>query len=159
MDKEKTWYQRQLADPRWQKRRLEILSRDSFKCRICSATDKELQIHHCFYDKGMDVWEYEDDCYVTLCHECHEIETKSSSLLLNQITDELKRKGYLFVDLLDVLNFFKSTEPKQFGTMQWIMGVSKTIKDHGYDTVGWLNEKLDNIFPHTEDSNDSETNG
>ena len=145
MSELKTPYQRHLADPRWQQKRLTIFNRDEFKCRICKDTSSELHIHHCWYEKGFKAWEYPDECYVTLCAACHESETNFSKILLPKIVSTLKRKGYLFVDLIDVLSFFESTEPKQFGTMRWILGVSETIKTHGYDTKGWMKEKLKEI--------------
>lgn len=64
-------YSRQLADPKWQKRRLEILERDNFKCQKCGDDKIELQIHHKEYQRGKKVYEYADDILVTLCAHCH----------------------------------------------------------------------------------------
>lgn len=64
-------YYLKLKDPRWQKKRLEILQRDDFRCKNCNASDKELHVHHNYYIFGVDIWDYEDDCYDTLCYECH----------------------------------------------------------------------------------------
>lgn len=62
-------------DPRWQKRRLEILSRDNFTCVNCGSTEKTLHIHHQKYCKdGRDPWEYNDYLLVTLCCDCHKQE-------------------------------------------------------------------------------------
>lgn len=65
-------YQAMLRDPRWQKRRLEILSAHEFKCDECGDTKHELQVHHCWYTKGSAPWEYEDACYRVLCNGHHE---------------------------------------------------------------------------------------
>lgn len=35
-----------LKDPRWQKRRLEILERDGWECQNCGGKDKTLHVHH-----------------------------------------------------------------------------------------------------------------
>lgn len=67
-------YREQLQHPLWQRRRLEILSRDSFMCRRCCAVDKPLHVHHIFYERGRMAWEYEDHLLRTLCAECHTIE-------------------------------------------------------------------------------------
>lgn len=69
-------YAEKLKDPRWQKKRLEILQRDSFTCQLCSDTTTELHIHHKEYDFGLEPWEYEDSVLVALCKHCHHIEGK-----------------------------------------------------------------------------------
>lgn len=65
-------YYAKLKDPRWQKKRLEILSRDTFTCRLCDDSENTLHVHHIRYEKGADPWDYPDDCLVTLCESCHE---------------------------------------------------------------------------------------
>jgi len=60
-----------LKDPRWQKKRLEIMERDKFKCCDCCDGDIELHVHHKVYIKGNNPWEYPDDLLVTLCKDCH----------------------------------------------------------------------------------------
>lgn len=62
-------YRAKLRDPRWQRKRLEILQRDGFKCRICEESKLELQIHHLKYSENP--WEGEDKHKVTLCKQCH----------------------------------------------------------------------------------------
>lgn len=63
-------YAEKLRDPRWQKKRLQILERDYWCCQSCSDGTKNLQVHHLFYAKR-DPWDYPDDAYQTLCDECH----------------------------------------------------------------------------------------
>ena len=65
-------YATKRLDPRWQKKRLEILSRDEFTCRDCGDKDNTLHVHHCLYHRGAEPWEYENDELRTLCAECHE---------------------------------------------------------------------------------------
>ena len=65
-------YPDKLRDPRWQRKRLEILERDEWACCICHAADKELQVHHAVY-RRIDPWAYPDHCYQTLCRDCHQI--------------------------------------------------------------------------------------
>ena len=64
-------YAIKLKDPRWQKKRLEIMKRDDFSCKSCSASDKQLHVHHNYYEYGIEIWDYDDDCYETLCYDCH----------------------------------------------------------------------------------------
>lgn len=65
-------YFEQLKDPRWQRRRLEILSRDGFACKLCYDKDKTLHVDHAYYIKGRLPWDYPDWSLVTLCAPCHE---------------------------------------------------------------------------------------
>ena len=62
-----------LKSPKWQKKRLEILQRDEFKCTFCESDDKQLHVHHIYYLKGKKPWEYDNDMYKTLCDECHDL--------------------------------------------------------------------------------------
>lgn len=64
-------YSEKLKDPRWQKRRLDILSRDEFSCCACGDATKTLHVHHKWYDRSKEPWEYPDECLVTLCEDCH----------------------------------------------------------------------------------------
>lgn len=64
-------YSEKLRNPQWQKKRLEILSRDKFTCQLCTDKENELQVHHKVYKDGCEPWEYEDDNFITLCKDCH----------------------------------------------------------------------------------------
>lgn len=68
----KLTYKEQLLDPRWQRKRLEILQRDEFICQVCFDGESTLHVHHKHYHKGRMPWEYEDEELVTLCASCHE---------------------------------------------------------------------------------------
>lgn len=65
-------YMEKLRDPRWQKRRLEILSRDEFRCRICGAEQATLNVHHIEYTAA-EPWDEPPENLVTLCEHCHSI--------------------------------------------------------------------------------------
>ena len=64
-------YSEKLKDPRWQKKRLHILGRDEFKCRLCNDDKTTLHVHHKYYKPDTDPWDYEDVDYITLCDPCH----------------------------------------------------------------------------------------
>ena len=64
-------YAEKLRHPLWQKKRLEILSRDEFCCTLCGDHETELHIHHKEYKRGSEPWEYEDSVLQTLCKHCH----------------------------------------------------------------------------------------
>jgi hypothetical protein len=65
-------YAEQLKDPRWQKKRLEILQRDNFQCQCCLRYDIELTVHHKGYLNNKNAWEYIDKDLLTLCVKCHD---------------------------------------------------------------------------------------
>jgi len=63
-------YSEKLKDPRWQKKRLEIMEKDNFKCRDCGDSQNTLSVHHCHYEKG-DPWDTDSEFLMTLCDDCH----------------------------------------------------------------------------------------
>lgn len=66
-------YSELLLDPRWQKKRLEILQRDDFTCRSCERNEETLHVHHTYYDKDLLPWQYDNYSLVTLCKTCHNV--------------------------------------------------------------------------------------
>ena len=66
----KTWHEEQIMHGDWQKRRLEIMSRDEFMCRVCKSKVM-LSVHHLYYEKGKKLWEYDNEALVTVCDICH----------------------------------------------------------------------------------------
>ena len=65
-------YAKERLDSRWQKKRLEILGRDDFKCRECDNEENNtLNVHHAYYVKGRRCWEYPSFSLSTLCSKCH----------------------------------------------------------------------------------------
>jgi hypothetical protein len=64
-------YSEQLRDPRWQRKRLETMQRDDWKCCRCSRGDVTLNVHHREYINGRMPWEYELEMLETLCEPCH----------------------------------------------------------------------------------------
>lgn len=62
-------YSEKLRDPRWQKKRLEILGRDNFTCVKCGDKETELHVHHLKYN-GLP-HEADSTDLETLCKHCH----------------------------------------------------------------------------------------
>lgn len=81
-------YQEKLKNPKWQKKRLQILERDNFKCQSCGSDKNTLHVHHRFYKKGLNPWEYPDISLLTLCEDCH----KEEEAKLQERGDELIQK-------------------------------------------------------------------
>lgn len=70
-------YSELLKDPRWQRKRLEIMEREKFQCQWCGDTKATLNIHHGYYKKGLKPWEYQDDTLYCLCERCHKVTSKN----------------------------------------------------------------------------------
>lgn len=83
----KAWYSKQLADPRWKSKRLEILERDNHRCRMCGTT-KLLQVHHSYYEGAP--WEVPNRTLYTVCNSCHfKVENGADLRILPQTEAEL----------------------------------------------------------------------
>ena len=64
-------YASKFKDPRWQKLRLEVLNESGWECEDCVKKDKTLNVHHKFYTKGSEPWEYDIFDFKVLCETCH----------------------------------------------------------------------------------------
>lgn len=118
--KTKISYSELLKDPRWQKRRLTIMQRDHFMCRLCGDTTIPLNVHHTKYRNGLNPWDYSDDELITVCECCHKfIENAKGIHGLNVCTEingkclksknpELRLKLYKYIDLSQIYVFNKS---------------------------------------------------
>jgi len=62
-------YSDKLRDPRWQKKRLEVMQRDDFTCLACGDKTTTLNVHHKYYSGNP--WEADMDGLETLCETCH----------------------------------------------------------------------------------------
>lgn len=95
-------YQEKLKDPRWQKKRLEILNRDSFTCKRCDNKEKPLHVHHIFYSKKTDPWEIDNGFLITLCEDCHDEDKKLGCIVgdLELFLNTLWKNGYNLDELV-----------------------------------------------------------
>jgi 5-methylcytosine-specific restriction endonuclease McrA len=96
-------YAEKLTDPRWQKRRLEVMQRDDWKCVSCRNHTMQLEVHHIDYWDGKQPWEYDIDMLITLCHSCHKEENKRhrhEKYLMNS----LKYSHFTAVDIQHLAN-------------------------------------------------------
>lgn len=93
-------YAEKLKHPKWQKKRLEILERDGFRCQWCSSKEKTLHVHHKTYGKGKQPWDYPEGNFLTLCEECHvSIEEKKNEILMKMGMKWLYGDVSTFIDI------------------------------------------------------------
>ena len=99
-------YSQKLKSPKWQKKRLEILQRDEFKCKNCNSEEKTLHIHHLDYDK-CEPWEYENRFLITLCEDCHEKEEMLKNFTSSSI-EYLTTLGFLRSDISEIIMYLSN---------------------------------------------------
>ena len=106
-------YKELLRDPRWQKKRLEIMQRDGFQCQLCYDDTSELHVHHCFYINGNEPWNYPDTSLITLCESCHDKETKDKSSNIKEAVNYLSMTGFtsLHIVLLSTMFLESNFDP------------------------------------------------
>jgi len=75
-------YAEKLRDPRWQKKRLQVLQDAGFACSECGSVERTLHIHHPFYRKGVEPWDYADWDLICVCEDCHEDRASCERALL-----------------------------------------------------------------------------
>lgn len=92
-------YTERLADPRWQRKRLEVMNRDNWTCQRCGDSSMQLEVHHVEYWEGKKPWEYPDDMLVTVCRTCHQKEDERPKHE-KYLIQSLQTYGFLAGDLL-----------------------------------------------------------
>lgn len=98
-------HKEQYEHPFWRRKTTEILIRDDFTCRCCGEDKKQLHVHHLYYEKGLHVWEYDNETLVTLCNNCHKIIHSDMAKLSGILAFEIVSGK---IDATDFLNRIKS---------------------------------------------------
>jgi hypothetical protein len=106
----KSEYAEKLKDPRWQKMRLAILSRDEWTCQRCGNKDETLHVHHKWYERGCAPWEYPLESLITFCCTCHESET-SLRKDIDDLIIRVLRQHFIFDELLEIMSTFAQLKP------------------------------------------------
>ena len=106
-------YAEKLKDPRWQKKRLEILERDKWSCQWCGNKEATLHVHHEYYEPGGDPWEVWDELLTTLCEDCHGVhhlmKTKLERFMFIALLSRAKKYGENIQKLIYVLKNVSSS--------------------------------------------------
>lgn len=100
-------YSDKLKSPKWQKKRLDILNLRGFKCEVCGDEENQIQVHHRFYLKGREPWQYDNDVFQVLCEKCHENSHKKDVEIRNIEVEVLPQK---YADLCNHLSMFPENE-------------------------------------------------
>lgn len=78
------------SSAQWQRKRLQILARDKYLCRLCLAQGiikRGNEVHHIIKIRTNESLKLEDSNLITLCHDCHErVENdKALAIMLKKI--------------------------------------------------------------------------
>jgi hypothetical protein len=119
-------YLEKLKDPRWQKKRLEILQRDQWTCKSCGEKEKTLHVHHLFYFKDTDPWDLNDGYLITLCENCHSEKNDDIFGYLHGDTiaeigntlNQIWHSGFDLFDLVSLQEIFFYTKREQKGQIK-----------------------------------------
>jgi len=106
MKKTKQEYAEKYKDPRWQKKRLEILERDEFTCQICGTKEETLHIHHTYYEKNKEPWEHSSEFLITLCSKCHKNDYDLLPTVIQELIVNIK-KHFCCTDIMKISKGFK----------------------------------------------------
>jgi hypothetical protein len=101
-------YSDKLKDPRWQKKRLEVFERDGWCCQCCGDSESPLNVHHKYYNKNKNPWEYQLEELMTLCDQCHEVEYNDRYGDEKDLLVMIKAAGFLSNDVHILAEAFHS---------------------------------------------------
>jgi len=138
MVKKKT-YAEKLRHPNWQRKRLDILGRDDFRCQACGCREITLHVHHLSYIRGREPWEYDDDNFQTLCQYCHRITETIKDPLIKVIIYDIDEPYFVYY----AISLFKKTG----AYTTYIFFINETIFDFRA-AIGNFN--LEKIFTEIE---------
>jgi len=103
-------YQEKLRDPRWQKKRLEVLNHFDFTCCLCGSKEKTLNVHHGYYERGMEPWEYASNTLWSLCEECHsDIQNRVAVIYCAIGMYHPRNISWLFKHLCDIIEWVEAS--------------------------------------------------
>lgn len=131
----KSYYEK-LKDPRWQKKRLEIMERDGFCCNNCYDKNSTLNVHHVFYIKNKNPWEYDSRILSTLCENCHKRITNGFKRIQYQIHKAGEFFPHSFIsDLIILFIPFKSNKEKYISLSNILINMYFKDKDKRYQKI------------------------
>ena len=106
----------------------------NFKCLWCRSTEKMLTVHHLYYLKGKDPWDYPDEALITLCEECHkEAEDLRVEILSHLRSRNSQRAILLLAKALDGPDALPGIVPGAFHAANdfpdWLESALELVKD------------------------------
>lgn len=112
---QKKSYSEKLSHPLWQKKRLEILNRDNFKCTLCENEELQLHIHHLKYEFNKNPWDYPNSNLITVCKICHQI-------------CEFSKNGFTHPEKVHYIQNYNNTEQYTYSVLTNLLSNGLKIK-------------------------------
>jgi hypothetical protein len=142
-------YADKLRDPRWQRKRLEVMHRDQWMCTICINSTSTLHVHHRYYLPDKEPWEHPLDALATLCERCHELEgTHARREAEQRLLHALKVAGFYVDDVARLADAFSrvhnanGTQAQAMSmTIAWLLSNPMELKSL-IDRVYWQPIKI-----------------
>lgn len=132
-------YSDKLKNPKWQKKRLEILNLKEFKCELCQSEEQELHVHHRFYIKGREPWQYDNDVFQVLCSNCHKNVHDNLLLVNNNVPEKYKK-------IISLIDSFESYDLDNLTTFLSLDDIKEKLRlISNADCSGWLEPLFDSI--------------
>jgi hypothetical protein len=132
-----TTYTEKLRDPRWQRKRLEIMQRDNFTCTQCGDTSTTQNVHHWEYVK--EPWDAKNADLVTVCETCHkeieECKKLTKSFLRQADFRDLVSHMHLLLNYYKEGRVVKDDDSVSFLTRRYLMPPI-----HAGEGYRWLDE-------------------
>jgi len=120
-------YQEMLKHPKWQKKRLEILEYHGFACENCHNPDKQLHVHHGYYDNSLKLWEYDNETLHCYCSECHK---EAHRLLLDLYKKIASEADFFHFDAVVTKHFNRTYRVADRLSHYVSEGVSESLDQH-----------------------------
>jgi hypothetical protein len=123
-------YAEKLKDPRWQRKRLEVLERDKWMCVECKSTILTLHVHHIKYTVDMP-WEEPIKHLTTLCEQCHEFEEQlKENAFLKKHSQQANITCINLWRMVNVLSFTGKNHPDKLRLIKNLMN-QECLDHHG----------------------------
>lgn len=124
-------YFKLLDNPLWIKFRHIVLSKHNNKCDKCGSK-KYLSIHHPYYKKGADPWDYKPDEVEVLCRRCHYHHHFGTKDDIKNPSDSMKHRMFIIKELSTEydglsINKLRDRFSKEFPNSE-IYGAINTLK-------------------------------
>lgn len=144
-------YSEKLKHPKWQKKRLDILNRDEFKCKQCGSEEDMLNIHHICYDG--DPWNVSDDLLITLCESCHKIETECLINSKLNVIKSIQKTGGMAYNINALSEMITNIGSRSF----WSYEPNIDILEFAYNNKGIWEEISALFWEHLSNKNNGKT--
>ena len=155
-------YSEKMKDPRWQRKRLEILQRDNWSCTECWEIEKPLHVHHRYYIPGREPWDYPPFCLITLCDECHAEKKDNAIRLWEKVAGALlvgNSTGALFsMALTNFSNeFFGGDLSRLFSALMYAMDKDEELPERLTALALQMDQEVRDLIKATEEQVESQT--